>query len=403
MPQLDIRKDFPIFSRENHEAFVYLDSAASSQKPKKVIDALTEFYSEDYGTVRRGVYKLSEKANASCIKSRELVARLLGNHNEKEIIFTSGTTAAINLVAQTWGRYRIPKGKDIILSEIEHHANIVPWQIIAKEKELNIKVIPVNDNGELILEKYEELLSENTAFVSVGYISNALGTIHPVKRIIELAHSKGAKVMIDAAQACGHVKVDVKDLDCDFLAFSGHKILGPTGIGVLYGKSELLEDMPPYQSGGDMIDKVSFDGTTYAGIPHRFEAGTPNIAGIIGIGAAIEYILDVGLEKIESHEKQLLEYATNKLKELDGLKIIGTAKEKSGILSFWLDSAHPQDIGTILDHDGIAVRAGHHCSQTTMKRFNVPATTRASFGPYNNFNDIDQLYISLKKIIEMFS
>ncbi|MDB5048944.1 MAG: cysteine desulfurase, SufS subfamily [Fibrobacteres bacterium] len=413
-PVLDIKKDFPVLNRQfGGMPLHYLDSAATTQKPLAVIEAMNTFYMESYGTVRRGVYRLSEKATEAYEGTRKKIAALINAASEREIIYTSGTTQSINLVAYSYGRKFLKAGDEIILSQIEHHANIVPWQLIGEMTGAVIKVIPVDDTGTLILEEYKKLLSERTRIVAVNHISNALGTINPVKEIIRLAHAvpggtgagpggRGAVVLVDGAQSIAHMAVDVRDLDADFYAFSGHKMFGPTGVGILYGKLALLESMPPYQGGGDMIMKVTFEKTTYQSPPHRFEAGTPPIVEVLGLGAAVDYLKKTGLDRIAAHEHALLEYGTAVLKEVPGLRLIGTAAEKGSILSFTLEGVHPHDIGTLLDEDGIAIRAGHHCAQPTMDRFGVPATARASIGPYNDASDLDALAKGLKRIGEMF-
>ena len=411
VPLLDIKGDFPVLNREfGGMPLHYLDSAATTQKPLAVIEAMDTFYRESYGTVRRGVYRLSEKATAAYEGTRKKVAALINAASEREIIYTSGTTQSINLVAYSYGRGFLKAGDEIILSQIEHHANIVPWQIIAGITGAVIKTIPVDDTGTLILEEYKKLLGEKTRIVAVNHISNALGTVNPVKEIIRLAHlagpggpgNKGAVVLVDGAQSISHMTVDVRDLDADFYAFSGHKMFGPTGIGILYGKYALLDAMPPYQGGGDMIMKVTFEKTTFQAPPHRFEAGTPAIVEVLGLGAAIDYLKKIGLDNIAAHEAGLLEYGTAVLQDVPGLRLIGTAAHKGSILSFTLDGVHPHDIGTLLDEDGIAIRAGHHCAQPTMDRFGVPATARASMGPYNDSSDLDALAKGLKRIGEMF-
>jgi cysteine desulfurase/selenocysteine lyase len=407
---LDIKKDFPVLNRQfGGLPLHYLDSAATTQKPLPVIEAMNTFYMESYGTVRRGVYRLSEKATAAYEGTRKKVAALINAGSEREIIYTSGTTQSINLVAYSYGRKFLKPGDEIILSEIEHHANIVPWQLVREMTGAVIKVIPVDDTGTLRLDEYGKLLSERTRIVAVNHISNALGTINPVKEIIRLAHAvpagkdgRGAVVLVDGAQSIAHMAVDVRDLDADFYAFSGHKMFGPTGIGILYGKLALLESMPPYQGGGDMIMRVTFEKTTFQAPPHRFEAGTPAIAEVVGLGAAVDYLKKVGLGAISAHEHALLEYGTAALKDVPGLRLIGTAAGKGAILSFTLEGVHPHDIGTLLDEDGIAIRAGHHCAQPTMDRFGVPATARASLGPYNDASDLDALVKGLKRIGEMF-
>jgi len=400
---LDIKREFPVLNRDfDGTPLHYLDSAATTQKPVAVIDAMDRFYRESYGTVRRGVYRLSEKATAAYENTRKQVAALINAASDREIIYTSGTTQSINLVAYSWGGKFLKAGDEIILSQIEHHANIVPWQLIAERVGAVLKVIPVDDTGTLSLDEYEKLLSDKTRLVAGNHISNALGTINPVKEIARLAHAAGALILIDGAQSIAHMPVDVRDLDADFYAFSGHKMFGPTGIGILYGKRAILESMPPYQGGGDMIMRVTFAKTTYQAPPHRFEAGTPPIAEVLGLGVAVEWLRKTGLDKIAAQEHALLAYGTEVLKEVPGLKLIGTAKEKGGILSFTLEGVHPHDIGTLLDEDGIAIRAGHHCAQPTMDRFGVPATARASLGPYNDYSDLDALAKGLRRIGEMF-
>ncbi|HKI77480.1 MAG TPA: cysteine desulfurase [Ignavibacteriaceae bacterium] len=398
-----IRKDFPILSQKVHgKDLIYLDNAATTQKPQAVIDELNKYYNSLNSNVHRGVHSLSEQATNAYEGSRIKVKNFINAGSEKEIIFTTGTTGAINLVAQTYGRMNLKEGDEVIISGMEHHSNIVPWQMICEEKKSKLKVIPIDDNGEIIFEEFEKLLSDKTKIVSVVYVSNSLGTINPVKKIIEKAHSFGIPVLMDGAQAVQHIPVDVQELGCDFFAFSGHKTFGPTGIGILYGKKNLLESMPPYQGGGDMIAKVTFEKTTYNELPYKFEAGTPNIADAIGLGKAIDYINEIGIKNIAAYENELLEYATNELSKINGLKIIGTAKEKSSVISFVFDDVHPHDIGTFLDFDGIAIRTGHHCTQPVMDRFNIPATSRASFSFYNTKEEIDILVISLNKVLEVF-
>lgn len=399
-----IRNEFPSLKNLIYDKpLVYLDSAATTLKPKVVIDEINRFYGVDYSTVRRGVYLLSEKTTAAFETTRQKVAKFINAESPNEIIFTSGTTDSINLVAATFGRKFLNKGDEVIISEIEHHANIVPWQLICEEKNAILKIIPVNDIGELKVDEYKKLFSKQTKIVAIGYVSNALGTIHPVREIIKIAHSHNVPVLLDGAQSAPHIKVDVQELDCDFYAFSGHKIYGPTGVGVLYGKMKYLEIMPPYRSGGDMISVVSFEKTTFQKPPHRFEAGTPAIVEVIGLGKAIEFVEYIGLDEIYKHEHDLLIYATNEMKKINGLKIIGNAKDKAGVISFTMPGAHAHDIGTILDREGIAIRAGHHCALPTMNRFNVPATARISFGVYNNKEDVDTLIKGLQKILEIFS
>ena len=398
-----IRKEFPILSKKVHDKnLVYLDNAATTQKPNYVIDKVNDYYTTMNANIHRGVHALSQEATEGFESARIKIKQFINALGKNQIIFTRGTTEAINLVASSYGRKNIKEGDEIIISHMEHHSNIVPWQLLCKEKNVKLRIIPINDNGELIYEEFEKLVNKKTKFISIVHVSNSLGTINPVKEIINYAHQFNIPVMIDAAQAVNHIKVDVQDLDCDFLAFSGHKIYGPTGIGVLYGKVELLEAMPPYQGGGDMISKVTFEETTYNELPHKFEAGTPDIAGAIGLGAAIEFVSKIGIEKINEHENTLLEYATKKVSEIPGLRIIGNAKEKASVLSFVLENIHPHDIGTFLDFEGVAIRTGHHCTQPLMKRFNIPATSRASFAMYNTKEEIDVLVNGLKKIIEVF-
>ena len=398
-----IREDFPILKKKVHEKnLVYLDNAATTQKPTFVIDKVNKYYTTMNANIHRGVHALSQEATEAFESARIQIKQFINAIGKNQIIFTRGTTEAINLVASSYGRTNIKEGDEIIISHMEHHSNIVPWQLLCKEKNARLRVIPVNDDGELIFEEFEKLVNKRTKFISIVYVSNSLGTINPIKEIIKYAHQFNIPVLVDAAQAVNHLKVDVQDLDCDFLAFSGHKIYGPTGIGALYGKVELLESMPPYQGGGDMISKVTFEETTYNELPHKFEAGTPDIAGAIGLGAAIEYVNKIGIENIKEHEHNLLEYATKKIAEVPGLRIIGNAKEKTSVLSFVLDNIHPHDIGTFLDFEGVAIRTGHHCTQPLMQRFKIPATSRASFAMYNTKEEVDVLVNGLKKIIEVF-
>ncbi len=403
-PLLNIKSDFPLLNRVNaDQPLYYLDSAATTQKPLVVIESMHQFYLESYGTVRRGVYRLSEKATAAYENTRKQIAGLIHAASEREIIYTSGTTQSINLVAHSFARPFLKSGDEIIVSQIEHHANIVPWQIAAAMTGAVLKVIPVDDAGTLRMDEYAKLLTSRTRIVAVNQISNALGTVNPVGEIIKMAHAVGAVVLIDGAQSIAHMAVDVQALDADFFAFSGHKMFGPTGIGILYGKMALLEKMPPYQSGGDMIQKVTFANTTYQAPPYRFEAGTPPIVEVVGLGAAVEYLNKVGLDRIAAHENDLLEYGTALLQDIPGLKLIGTAPHKASILAFTLAGIHPHDIGTLLDAEGIAIRAGHHCAQPTMDRYGVPATARASLGPYNQRSDLDALATGIRKVIEMFA
>ena len=398
-----IREDFPILKKKVHgKNLVYLDNAATTQKPIYVIDKVNKYYTTMNANIHRGVHALSQEATEAFEGARIQIKQFINALGKNQIVFTRGTTEAINLVASSYGRTHIKEGDEIIISHMEHHSNIVPWQLLCKEKNAKLKVIPVNDTGELIYEEFEKLVNEKTKFISIVYVSNSLGTINPVKNIINYAHQFNIPVLVDAAQAVNHLIVDVQELDCDFLAFSGHKIYGPTGIGALYGKVELLESMPPYQGGGDMISKVTFEETTYNELPYKFEAGTPDIAGAIGLGAAVEYINNIGIENIKEHEHSLLEYATKQIAEVPGLRIIGTAKEKTSVLSFVLENIHPHDIGTFLDFEGVAIRTGHHCTQPLMKRYNIPATSRASFAMYNTKEEVDVLVSGLKKIIEVF-
>jgi cysteine desulfurase/selenocysteine lyase len=398
-----IREDFPILKKKVHgKNLVYLDNAATTQKPIYVIDKVNKYYTTMNANIHRGVHALSQEATEAFEGARIQIKQFINALGKNQIIFTRGTTEAINLVASSYGRANVNEGDEIIISHMEHHSNIVPWQMLCKEKNAKLRIIPINDDGELIYEEFEKLVNERTKFISIVYVSNSLGTINPVKKIIDYAHQFKIPVLVDAAQAVNHIKVDVQELDCDFLAFSGHKIYGPTGIGALYGKVELLEAMPPYQGGGDMISKVTFDETTYNELPHKFEAGTPDIAGAIGLGAAIEYVSKIGIENIKDYETSLLEYATKRVSEVPGLRIIGSAKEKTSVLSFVLENIHPHDIGTFLDFEGVAIRTGHHCTQPVMQRFKIPATSRASFAMYNTKEEIDVLVNGLKKIIEVF-
>ena len=399
-----IRGDFPILKQTvNGKPLVYLDNAATSQKPQSVIDALVRYYSTENSNVHRGVHTLSQMATDDYEEARSKVRRFINAGDDREIIFVRGTTEGINLVAQTFGRQNTQEGDEIIISAMEHHSNIVPWQMLCEERGAKLRVIPINDAGELLIDEYEKLLNPRTKLVSIVHVSNALGTINPVKQIVDMAHAQGVPVLLDGAQAAPHGTVDVSDLDCDFYAFSGHKVYGPTGIGVLYGKAELLEAMPPYQGGGEMIKSVTFGKTIYNILPHKFEAGTPNIAGPIGLGAAIDYITDLGLDRIGAYEHQLLEYGTELLSGLSNIRMIGTAKEKSGILSFVMEGVHPHDIGTILDTEGIAVRTGHHCAQPVMERFGIAATARASLAFYNTKEEIDALVKGIDQVLEVFS
>ena len=398
-----IRKDFPILARKVHgRPLVYLDNGATSQKPQAVIDAVSRYYAEENSNIHRGVHYLSERATAAYEEAREKIKRFINASKTQEIIFVRGTTEAINLVAQSYGRAFLKAGDEIIVSAMEHHSNIVPWQMLCEQVGARLRVIPINHDGELVMEEYRRLLTEKTKFVSVTHVSNALGTIVPVKEVVALARERGVPVMLDGAQAAPHLKLDVQAIGCDFYAFSGHKLFGPTGVGVLFGRSELLDRMPPYQGGGDMISLVTFEKTHYNVLPYKFEAGTPHIAGGIGLGAAIDYLGGVNWEQVVSHEQDLLAYATDALSSIPGLKIIGTAREKAGVISFVFDHVHAHDVGTILDQEGIAVRAGHHCAMPVMQRFGVPATTRASFAFYNTRDEVDALKRAIHQVLRVF-
>jgi cysteine desulfurase/selenocysteine lyase len=398
-----VRSAFPILARDiRGHRLVYLDNAATTQKPKVVIDRIVEYYTSENSNVHRGVHYLSEIATLAYENARSTVKRFVNARDEKEIVFTRGTTEAINLVAQTWGRANVGAGDEILITAIEHHSNIVPWQMLCEEKGATLRVAPVGDDGELLFAELEEMLNPRTKLVAVGHASNALGTINPVARIAAAAHAAGALLLVDGAQGVPHMRVDVQALGCDFYAFSGHKVYGPTGIGVLWGREALLDAMPPWQGGGDMILSVSFEKTTYNALPYKFEAGTPNIAGVIGLAAALDYVSAIGPDVIGAWEHDLLLYATTRLQEIDGLRIIGTAREKAAVISFVLEGVHPHDIGTILDREGVAIRTGHHCAQPLMMRFNVPATGRASFGMYNTREEADALVAALHKAIEVF-
>jgi cysteine desulfurase/selenocysteine lyase len=399
-----IREDFPVLKQTIHgKPLVYLDSAATAQKPYAVIEAIRKFHEVDCANIHRGVHELSQRSTEAYEETRGKMKRFLNARTKSELIFVRGTTEGINLVSSAWGRKNVKEGDEIVISAMEHHSNIVPWQILCEEKAAKLRVIPMNDRGELLLEEYEKLLNPRTRMVAVAHISNALGTVNPVRQIIEMAHRAGALALIDGAQAAPHTKVDVQALDADFYTLSGHKLYGPTGIGILYGKSKLLNAMPPYQGGGDMIRTVTFEKTTYNDLPYKFEAGTPNIAGGIGLGAALDYVNHIGLNRIAAYEHELLVYATEALERVPGLRLIGTAREKAAVLSFVIEGIHPHDIGTVLDRQGIAVRTGHHCAQPVMDRFHVPATTRASLALYNTFGEIDALVAGIHKVKEVFS
>ena len=400
----NIKKDFPILEQKvNGKNLVYLDSAATTQKPKEVINALNNYYKETNSNIHRGVHTLSQKATEKYEKAREMIANFIDATSSKEIIFVRGATEAVNLVASSYVRPLLMENDEIIISQMEHHANIVPWQMVCEEKKAKLKIIPIDENGELIINKFNELINKKTKFISLNHVSNSLGTINPIKKIIDIAHQKNIKIMIDGAQAVQHLEISMKDIDADFYCFSGHKMYAPTGIGILYGKKELLEQMPPYQGGGDMIKSVTFEKTTYNDIPNRFEAGTPNISGAIALGKAIEYINKIGISNINKHEEDLLNYATSKLKKINKVKIIGEAKEKAAVISFIIEGIHPHDIGTIMDSHGIAIRAGHHCTQPIMDFYNVPATARASFAIYNTKEDVDELVKAIEKCIKVFA
>jgi cysteine desulfurase/selenocysteine lyase len=399
-----IRADFPILQLEvQGHPLVYLDNAASSQMPQQVIDRLVRYHTAQHANIHRAVHTLSEIATAEYEEARRKVQRFMNAPDEREVIFTSGTTEAINLVMHGFGRKFIKAGDEIILTTLEHHSNIVPWQMLAEETGAKIRVLPINDAGELCLDEFEEMFNARTRLVGVSHVSNALGSINPVKQMIALAHRHGVPVLVDGAQAVPHMPVDVQDLDCDFYAFSGHKLCGPTGIGVLYGKAELLEKMQPFKGGGDMILSVSFEKTIYNTIPYKFEAGTPPIAAAIGLGAALDYLRTIGMDVIAAHEQALLHYATRQMNDLPGLRLIGTAQHKAAVLSFTLQGVHPHDVGTLLNQEGIAVRTGHHCAQPVMTRFKVPATTRASFAFYNSVAEVDALILGIRNVQKVFA
>ncbi len=399
-----IRADFPILARKVHgKPLVYLDNAATTQKPRVVIDTLKQFYEEEYANIHRGVHWLSQQATNDYEAVRNKIQRYINASDRREIIFVRGATEAINLAAHSFGGKYVNAGDEIVISGMEHHSNIVPWQILCQEKGARLRVVPISDMGMLQLDEYEKMLNERTRLVALVHVSNALGTVTPIKSLIEIAHHKGIPVLVDGAQAIPHVKVDVQDLDCDFYAFSSHKMYGPSGVGVLYGKATHLEKMPPYQGGGDMISSVTFEKTTYNDLPYKFEAGTPNIAGVVGFGAAIDYISMIGIQNINAWEQELLTYATKHISKIPGVRIIGTAPCKAGVVSFVLERIHPHDIGTILDQEGIAIRTGHHCAQPVMDRFGIPATARASFGMYNTHEEIDILVEGIHKVIKVFS
>ncbi len=399
-----IRADFPLLQQSvNGHPLVYLDNGATSQKPQAVIDALVRYYTTENANVHRGVHTLSQQATDDYEAARAKIRQLINAAHDHEIIFTRGTTESINLVAQSYGRQNIGPGDEIIISNMEHHSNIVPWQMLCQEKNATLRVVPINDSGELLMDEYERMLSPRTKLVAITHVSNALGTIQPAAQIVALARAHGALTLLDGAQAIPHLPIDVRQLDCDFYAFSGHKLYGPTGTGALYGKTELLDNMPPVYGGGEMIKSVTFEHTTYNDLPYKFEAGTPNIAGAIGLGAAIDYLQNIGYDAIAAHEHQLLQYGAQALQSIGGLRIIGDSPHKAGILSFVIDNIHPHDIGTILDTQGIAIRTGHHCAQPVMQRFQIPATARASLAIYNTKADLDALARAIDRAIEIFS
>ncbi|HEX7253341.1 MAG TPA: cysteine desulfurase [Thermoanaerobaculia bacterium] len=405
-PRFDVervRRDFPILSRKVHgKPLVYLDNAATTQKPRSVIDSERDVYEHFYANIHRGVHLLSVEATDAYEKAREKARDFLHARESREIVFVRGTTEAINLVASSFGRPRVGRDDEVLITALEHHSNIVPWQLLCEEKGARLRVVPMNERGELLLDELEHLLTERTRILAVAHLSNALGTLIPIAEIVRMAHARGVPVLVDGAQAVARLPVDVQALDCDFYAFSSHKIYGPTGVGVLYGKASLLEAMPPYQGGGDMISSVTFEKTTFNVLPYKLEAGTPNIAGAIGLGAALDYVRGIGIESIEKHEGELLAEATSRVRAIPGLRIIGTAAQKRGVLSFTIAGVHPHDIGTVLDREGVAVRTGHHCAQPVMDFFRVPATARASFGVYNRTEDLDALVAGIHEVKRMF-
>jgi cysteine desulfurase/selenocysteine lyase len=397
-----VREDFPILGEHIHgKPLVYLDNAATTQKPQAVLNALNHYYEHDNANIHRGVHLLSERATMAYEQARVKVQKFLNAKQAEEIIYVRNATEGINLVAQTYGRRHVGEGDEIIISAMEHHCNIVPWQMLCEEKGAHLRIIPMNDAGELLIDEYEKLFSSRTRFVSIVHMSNALGTVNPVKQMIDMAHAQGVPILVDAAQSAYHMTLDVQALDCDFLVFSGHKLYGPTGIGVLYGKADILNAMPPWMGGGDMIRSVTFEKTTYNSLPYKFEAGTPHIAGGIGLGAAIDYLNAMGMDNLAAYEHELLDYGTQVLQEVDGLRMIGTAQNKASVFSFVLEGVHPHDIGTIVDQDGIAIRTGHHCAQPVMQRFGIPATARASLACYNTCEEIDALARSLRRVMEV--
>jgi cysteine desulfurase/selenocysteine lyase len=398
-----VRSDFPILDIEvNGKPLVFLDNAASSQMPRPVMERWLKYQSSEHANIHRAVHYLSEKATAEYENARRKVQGFINAREDREVIFTTGTTDGINLVMQGYGRKFIGEGDEIILTTLEHHSNIVPWQMLAEEKGAKLRVVPIDDRGELLLDEYRRLFTSRTQLVGVGHVSNALGTINPVKEMIAIAHEHGVPVLVDGAQAAPHMTIDVQDLDCDFYAFSGHKMCGPTGVGVLYGKAALLEKMQPYKGGGDMILSVTFEKTTYNTIPHKFEAGTPPIAAAITLSAAIDYLGAIGMERIAAHESGLLDYATEQLNRMPGVRLIGTAEKKAAVLSFLIEGVHPHDVGTVLNEDGVAIRTGHHCAQPVMQRFRIPATSRASFAFYNTMAEVDALVAGIRKVQKVF-
>ena len=399
-----VKEEFPILSQSvNEKPLIYLDNASTTQKPSSVINEIQNYYESTNSNIHRGVHHLSQRATEKYEDSRKIIQKFIGAKSSKEIIFVRGATEAVNLVANSYVRPLLSEGDNIIISQMEHHANIVPWQLITKEKKAEIRVVPINETGELLVDNMDDLIDENTRFISLNHVSNSLGTVNPVNELIQKAHQNDIRIMIDGAQAVQHMKVNVEDLDVDFYCFSGHKMYGPTGIGILYGKREILEKMEPYQGGGDMIKSVTFEKTIFNDIPHIFEAGTPNIVGAIGLAKAIEFIENITIEEIEKHEMALLNYATEKINSIDGVKIVGNAEEKASVISFVMENIHPHDIGTIMDNMGIAIRAGHHCTQPIMDFYNIPATARASFAIYNTEEDVDKLVEGIQKVKEVFT
>jgi cysteine desulfurase/selenocysteine lyase len=398
-----IREDFPVLKQKvNGRPLVYLDNAATSQKPQAVIDRLVRYYTMENSNVHRGVHALSMQATDDYEGARAKIRKFINAADDREIIYVRSTTEGINLAAHSYGQPNIKEGDEVIITAMEHHSNIVPWQLLCQEKGAHLRVVPINDAGELLMDEYEKLLGPRTRLVSITHVSNVLGTINPIQQMVAMAHAQGVPVLVDGAQAAPHMPVDVQDLGCDFYVFSGHKLYGPTGIGILYGKAELLEAMPPYQSGSDMIKLVTYEKTLYNTLPYKFEAGTPNIADAIGLGAAIDYVSNIGMDRIAAYEDQLLKYGTERLSGISGLRLIGNAREKAGVLSFVMNNAHPHDIGTILDSEGVAIRTGHHCAQPVMERFGIPAAARASLAFYNTKEEIDALVKGIDRVIEVF-